>query len=77
MVIEGEIKGRLVSAETISASSYLTGSVAASTFCLPISLSQNIPATDYVSSFIPTVSPYFSLDFLINSQPTRAPAMKV
>jgi len=74
-VVNGEVRGRLVSAQPLSSSlARLPGAVCDGSFCLPISLSTKTPDTIYVPSFAPVVTPYFSLEFLINSQPTRAPA---
>jgi hypothetical protein len=74
-VVNGEVRGRLVSAQPLSSSlARLPGAVCDGTFCLPITLSAKTPNTVYAPSFAPAVSPYFSLEFLINSQPTRAPA---
>lgn len=81
-VVNGELKGRLVSAQPVSvnqtSSLQLTGHVCNSSdaFCLPITFSDKKPATVYSPSFAPVVSPYFSLEFLINSQPTRAPSYR-
>ncbi|MFA6554159.1 MAG: hypothetical protein WCS89_01495 [Candidatus Paceibacterota bacterium] len=86
-VVNGELKGRLVSAQPVSANTnnqtpitnlQLTGSVCDSSnaFCLPIVFSNKKPATVYAPYFAPVVSPYFSLEFLINSQPTRAPSRR-
>jgi hypothetical protein len=74
-IVNGEVRGHLISAEPISASvAQLTGAVSDSGFCLPIICHNKKPATTYVSSLKPIVTPYFSLEFLINSQPTRAPS---
>lgn len=66
------------STTAISADHQIAGTVSCSEvapqYCLPISLTEKEPATEYVASFAPVVSPYFSLEFLINSQPTRAPS---
>lgn len=74
-MVDGEVRGHLVSAEPISASvAQLSGTVSDGSFCLPIICNNKKPATEYVSAFAPVVSPFFSLEFLINSQPTRAPS---
>jgi len=74
-IVDGEVRGRLVSAEPISASVVqLSGAVSDGYFCLPIICNNKKPATEYVSTYAPVVSPFFSLEFLINSQPTRAPS---
>lgn len=44
--------------------------------CLPCAKSDKVVVEDTTPSFISKVSPYFSLDFLINTQPTRAPAYR-
>lgn len=73
-VIDGEIRGHLLSVQPISSSvGLLVGEVAEGTICLPIVCSENKPATVYISPFISVVSPYTELYFF-NSQPTRAPS---
>lgn len=69
-IIDGEAKGRLVSAQEIGQKVSTSEQV----FCLPFSCPKIVASTPYVSKFSSFVSPYFSLDFLINSQPTRAPS---
>lgn len=81
-IVNGEVRGHLVSAEPVSSSNnqtlitnyQLTGAVSDGSFCLPIICNNKKPATTYVSSLKPITTPYFSLEFLINSQPTRAPS---
>lgn len=80
-VIDGEIRGHLISVQPVSNTNNqesitkkLTGEVADSGFYLPIVCDEKTPNTIYISPFTAIVSPYFSLEFLINSQPTRAPA---
>ena len=79
-VVDGEVRGRLVSAEPVSASvARLNGTAndasSGPIFFLPIAASAEKPATEYVSPFAPKVSPYFSaFELLIHSQPTRAPS---
>jgi hypothetical protein len=81
-IVNGEVRGHLISAEPVSkagsqssiASYQLTGAVSTGSFCLPIICNNKKPATTYVSSLKPIATPYFSLEFLINSQPTRAPS---
>lgn len=81
-VVNGELRGHLISAEPLPSSSPIEislGSVSCAVnepFCLPISLAVKQPATEYVASFAPVASPYYSLEFLINSQPTRAPSRR-
>jgi hypothetical protein len=81
-IVNGEVRGHLISAEPVSkagsqssiANYQLTGAVSDGSFCLPIICNNKKPATTYVSSLKPIATPYFSLEFLINSQPTRAPS---
>ena len=74
-IVNGEIRGRLISAQPISSdTALLTGEVSDGSVCLPIACDNKKPSTVYTPAFVPIVSPYFSLEFLINSQPTRAPA---
>jgi hypothetical protein len=74
-VVNGEVRGHLISAQPISSSTVLlTGKVSDGSICLPIVCDNKKPATVYAPDFVPVVSPYFSLEFLINSQPTRAPS---
>ena len=77
-VVDGEMRGRLISVEPVVqtvTNRQIAGTVCEySNFTLPIFCTQNKPNTQYIPAFVPIVSPYFSLDFLINSQPTRAPA---
>ena len=77
-VVDGEIKGKLVSVQPLSQSTLkLRGSsVASGIICLPIGCSNKKGDTKYVSAFAPIVSPYVSLEFLMTSQPTRAPSFK-
>ena len=78
VVVDGDFKGRLISVEPLPATARLVGEVSDgsvnSEFCLPITYTSKEPATEYVHSFAEVVSPYFSIDFLITSQPTRAPS---
>lgn len=81
-IVNGKVRGHLISAEPVSRTNnqvsitnyQLTGAVSDGNFCLPIICNNKKPATTYVSSLKPIATPYFSLEFLINSQPTRAPA---
>lgn len=73
--VEGKLKGQLVSVRPMEARprrSVLGGET--SVFCLPIICRQNKTVTKYISSFAPIVSPFSTIEFLINSQPTRAPS---
>ncbi len=75
-VIDGELKGRLVSAEQLSANSPRlqgTTSEASEILSLPIFEMQKEVVTEYVPAFTPVVSPYTEL-FFFTSQPTRAPS---
>jgi len=77
LVVNGEFKGRLISVEPLSATTpRLVGNVSTGIFCLPIYCPIKEPDTEYVPSYARITSPYFSNDFLIYSQPTRAPARK-
>ena len=77
-MVDGELKGHLVSAEFLQKTSAaaLPGEVSIfSNLCLPESCHNKIPETLYAPAFAPVVSPFFSqLEFLIHSQPTRAPS---
>lgn len=77
-LVNGELKGRLVSAEPLSQSvARLSGTVSEVSngmFCLPIAVTDKKPATEYAFDFTSLVSPYFSVEFLIKTQPTRAPS---
>jgi hypothetical protein len=78
-VVDGELRGKLVSVRPISARSDLAqlhGSVSSGTICLPAGCSAKIGCTEYVASFAPVISPYISLEFLMTSQPTRAPSFR-
>lgn len=70
-LVDGELKGRLVSAELIAQG---PASFQASPLCLPITLPATEYAEDIAPAFTPSVSPYFSIEFLMTSQPTRAPS---
>ncbi len=69
--INGEVRGHIVSAEEVMV---LAGQTA-KPLCLSGSCSKEAPE-EIISPFVPVASPYFSLEFLINSQPTRAPSHK-
>lgn len=75
-LVNGEVRGRLVSADPISpVVARLSGEVSTGSIpCLPIFCDGATPQTVYAPAFAPLASPYFSLEFLINSQPTRAPS---
>ncbi len=79
LVVDGELRGRLISAEPLAntRAAQLVGEVADGVngaFFLPIYCPVKKATTEYVPSFARVVSPYFSIDFLITSQPTRAPS---
>jgi hypothetical protein len=74
-VVDGEVRGSLVSAHPVTYSyARISGEVMEGTFCLPVSIPKVEASTPYIPAYAPFVSPYFSLDFLITSQPTRAPS---
>ncbi|MFA6432396.1 MAG: hypothetical protein WCV82_01060 [Candidatus Paceibacterota bacterium] len=68
-LVDGEVKGRLVSAEPVIRT-FRSECVA----CLPALTPENKTETEYAPSFTPVASPYFSLEYLLSSQPTRAPS---
>ena len=72
--IDGEVRGRIVSAQPIE---LLKGSTLRNqaNACLPCAQSFNISIFNH-SIATPVASPYFSLEYLLNSQPTRAPSFK-
>lgn len=65
-LVNGEVKAQIVSARPIG-----EGPI----FVLPAFSAKTKHNTEYIPFNAPGVSPYFSLEFLINSQPTRAPAI--
>ncbi len=67
-IVNGEVKGRLVSVQPIASSIKYSGIP-----CLPVSCPKNTTVTEYVAAFTPVVSPYNELLFFV-SQPTRAPS---
>ena len=67
-LVNGEVKGTLVSARPISKASFNTQDIA----CLPISIPKNDVVTEYIHAHVPVVSPFTEL-FFFTSQPTRAP----
>ena len=70
-----EVRGRVISATLIQS---LNGQTAKS--AAPLCLSSAVPLHTskilYLKSCVPVVSPYFSLEYLLNSQPTRAPSRR-
>lgn len=76
-IVDGEYRGRLVSAEPISKKvDLLNGKVSSSEtpVCLPIICEQKEPDTAYTPSCKEVISPFNSLFFFM-SQPTRAPSL--
>ena len=77
-IVGGEVKARLVSLQPISKQALaLTGTVTAGNnvvLCLPAWTAQVEIETPYLAPVAPCVSPYFDLDILLSTQPTRAPA---
>jgi len=69
-IIDGEVKGRLVSAQPIAKS---VAEQPCAT-CLPVTLNIKKGDTAYIAPSVPVVSPYNELFFFI-SQPTRAPSL--
>lgn len=69
-IIDGEFRGRIVSATEIKS---LAGEIEPA-LCLSGYYSNSETQEDIVSPYAPVVTPFFSLEFLINSQPTRAPS---
>jgi hypothetical protein len=72
--IDGQLKARLVSAQPISEHDHSIVGETAASFYLPVVCPTPVAETPYIYPYAPRISPYFSLDFLINSQPTRAPS---
>jgi hypothetical protein len=79
-VVNGELKGQLVSVQPISVSHLqLTGETLndlqtrEGIVCLPIYCPKKKAETAYVPGFTPVISPYTEL-FFFTSQPTRAPS---
>ena len=70
-IVDGQLKGRLVSAQPLAQSFKNTEQV----LCLPITCPKNETVTEYTPAFAPIVSPYNEL-FFFTSQPTRAPSYK-
>lgn len=76
-VVNGELKGRLVSAQPLPTKARIAGNVSDATapcWFLPIICDENKTETAYIPSSAAIVSPYTSLEFLMTSQPTRAPS---
>jgi len=73
--VDGEIRGRVVSATPLPIVNRLTGHSYTGSTCvyLPAANSNNKIFAEYRHAFIPIVSPYIELYFF-TSQPTRAPS---
>ena len=68
--IDGTFQPQIISATPIVA----TQTQAEKPICLPCINKQQVIAEDYTPTFVSKISPYFSLDFILTSQPTRAPS---
>lgn len=77
-IVDGALRGRLLSARPLPCPSLkIEGEVAAEFMpCLPIICPEAIHDTAYVSTYAPVKSPYYSVEFLLNTQPARAPSRK-
>lgn len=81
-LVNGEVNVQIISAKPISARPRLAidssdadiSSKAYPCYYLSACSTKKKHDTLYIPSNAPKVSPYFSLEFLINSQPTRAPS---
>jgi hypothetical protein len=73
-IVNGELRAHLLSVQPISATTLSLPGGFSDVICLPIICSPVKHDTSYRSNLNIFVSPFFSLEFLINSQPTRAPA---
>ena len=80
-VVDGEVRGRLISAEPISPdvsaspTLQLDGDIDDGVLCLPTVSFKKVSGTEYKHSFVPVISPYTELYFF-TSQPTRAPSYR-
>ncbi len=72
-IVNGEVKGRLVSAQPISKNKNLASQD--SVLCLPVAYPVTVTETPFIPAFTPFVSPFSEL-FFFTSQPTRAPSYK-
>lgn len=70
-LVNGEVKGRLISAMPVTRSFREECVV-----CLPACTPEAKTEPELVSTFTSVASPYFSLEYLLSSQPTRAPSMR-
>ena len=70
-IVDGQLKGRLVSAQPLSQGA--TSAFQGATLQLPVICPKNETITEYAPAYAPIVSPYNEL-FFFTSQPTRAPS---
>ena len=68
---DGRLKGQLVSAKPLSSHVHSD----ATPICLPFVCPKNDTVTEYFFPLTSVVSPFSSTEFLITSQPTRAPSL--
>jgi hypothetical protein len=73
-LVNGELKGKIISAQAVNESASQSFKYSQPVVTIAAPRIKKKVNTEYVSAYAPTSSPYFSLEFLINSQPTRAPA---
>lgn len=74
-LVDGEVKGRLISLQPIATKVLaLEGAVSDGIICLPSWAATTEIETPYIASVAPFVSPYFDIELILNSQPTRAPS---
>ena len=69
--IDGKFQPQIISATPIVVTQ---AEKAEKPICLPCIKKQQVIAEDYTPTFVSRTSPYFSLDFILTSQPTSAPA---
>ena len=74
-LVNGELRGRLVSVQPLSSARNTQCSIVNDQFCLPIVCPKKKAETEYVPAYVPVVSPYIELYFF-TSQPTRAPSFR-
>lgn len=75
-LVNGEIRGRIVSVQPISQNILsLEGAVSDGSFTLPSWTHNEVIETPYFRAPAPFVSPYFDIETILNSQPTRAPSI--
>lgn len=76
-LVDGKLKGQLVSAQPLATRNHSTAAGHVSDqFLLPFSCPKDETVTEYIASVTPIVSPFSTIEFLITSQPTRAPSFK-